>query len=238
MKESPRKRKRGWVWVGVALLCLTGPISISFIKSAVTEPEVVNILFIVPLLLFLGVPVGIIIYGVSYRRIAPTVETKQLEPDSLTPVTSKDERADKLCTHFLTMGIDAEKLRRHPLERAGVWGVLTRERGLAPLAKVAGKNISYVMVQKVSSEAGPRAGTHYLLDHLVPLRETPSRLCRARLGTKTKSFWSTEIVDIEWKGETLANTLNDDLTLKQRLLEEFQLNKPLTIEITPRLAYQ
>lgn len=151
-----------------------------------------------------------------------------------------DEAVDKLCTHFLTLGIDAEKLHKHPLERAGVWGVLTRERH-GSLVRVAGNNIGFVNVIKVSSEGGPPgvgAGTAYHLDYLVPLRDAPSRSCRAKLKTKCRSLWSTEIVDIEWKGETLADTLNDDLTLKQRLSEEFRLNKPLTIEITPWPAYQ
>ena len=141
--------------------------------------------------------------------------------------------ADKLCTHFLSLGIEAEKLRKHPLEKAGVWGVLTRT-SYPCRVRVAGKNIGYVGVIKASSEYG----TAYHLDYLVPLKDTPSPLCRAKLRTKTQSFGSTDIIDIEWKGETLADTLNGDLNLKQRLLEEFRLNKPLTIEITPEPAYQ
>ena len=142
---------------------------------------------------------------------------------------------DKLCAHFLTLGIDAQKLRKHPLEKAGIWGVLTRERH-GKLVQVAGKNIKYGNVIK-GSDPQVTVPT-YQLDFLVPLRDTPSRLCRAKLRIKTESFWSTKIVDIEWKGETLADKLNGDLNLKQRLSEELRLNKWFVIEITPWPAYQ
>ena len=152
----------------------------------------------------------------------------------------RDKAVDELCTHFLTLGIDAEKLHKHPLQKPGVWGLLTQPQLGGWLVRVAGKNIGYVIVLKRSSGEEGFAGTAYHLDYLVPLKDTPSRLCRAKLEEKhkSKSFWSTEIVDIEWKGETLADRLNGDLNLKQRLLEEFRLNKSLSIKITPEPVYQ
>jgi len=123
------------------------------------------------------------------------------------------------------------------MEKAGIWGMLTRERH-GKLVQVIGKNIGYVCIQKVSNEYGDTA---YYFDYLVPLTDMRSHLCQAKLKTKTESFWSRKIVDIEWKGETLADMLNGDLSLKQSLLEEFQLNKPDTpfnIKITPWRTYR
>ena len=227
MKHSPRRRKNWIFWVGVALLCLFW---LAFIPVLISGPTNGNIIMIV---IFTAFSVGIIILGIRLRRKEPGVEIKLGPEPAYSSQPVRDKTGDKLCTHFLTLGIDAEKLHKHPLEKAGVWGVLTRERH-GSLVRVAGKNIGYVSVLKASSEQG----TAYHLDYLVPLRDTPSHLCRAKLTEKHRAFWSSEIVDIEWKGETLADSLNHDLTLKQSLLEEFRLSKPFSIDITPWSAYQ
>ena len=247
MKQSVGKWWWAWYGVGVGFITL-GVLSLIFfiLLLALEEGEEVTLgLFGLLGSVFAG---AIGIYGVRRggkardRGIAAMparVETNQLEPDSLTPVTSKDEGADNLCAHFLALGIEAKRLHKHPLEKAGIWGILTRERR-GKLVRVVGKNIGYVDVYKLEDlgtqySSGAKA---WFCDYLVPLRERSSRLCRAKLGKKNRSFWSTEIVDIEWKGETLADMLNGDLTLEQRLLEEFQLNRPLEIKITPWPAYQ
>jgi len=147
----------------------------------------------------------------------------------------RDKAADKLCAHLLASGIQAELLHEHPLQKVGA----KRGKSLG-LVQVTGKNIGYVNLIKRSeySLLAGRALEEYYLEYLVPLRDIPSSLCWAALRTRTRSLLSREVVDIEWGGGSLADTLNGDLALKQRLLTEFRLNRPLGIEIAPEPVYR
>jgi len=122
----------------------------------------------------------------------------------------------------------ASILEKHPLQK-----VSTRGKSLG-LVQVAEKNIGYVNVLKYIDEGI----AHYCLDYLVPLEDIPSGLCWAELHTKKRGLLRREVVDIEWTGGTLADTLNGDLTLKQNLLMEFWRNDPLDIEIAPEPVYR
>lgn len=145
----------------------------------------------------------------------------------------RDKTADKWCNHLLALGIPAEILRGHPLQKVGASGAKS-----LGLVQVAGRNIGYVSVIRASE--GFRESTHaeYYLKYLVPLGETPSSLCRAGLVTKKRGLLQREVVDIEWGGGTLADTLNGDQSLKQSLLMEFRLNGPLEIVIAPEPIYR
>ena len=56
--------------------------------------------------------------------------------------------------------------------------------------------------------------------------------------TKKKGLFRREVVDIEWKGKTLAAALNSDLTLKESLLTEFRVNRPWNIVVAPEPIYR
>jgi len=143
------------------------------------------------------------------------------------PRRAGKKSADRLCAHFLVLGMRASILEKHPLQKVGGGNSLG-------LVQVAERNIGYVNVLKYIDE-----GTaYYYLDYLVPLKDIPSGLCWAELHTKKRGLLRREVVDIEWRGGTLADTLNGDLTLKQNLLIELRRNGPLDIQIAPEPVYR
>jgi len=153
-----------------------------------------------------------------------------------------DKSADKLYAHLLKLGIQAEMLHGHPLQKVctkkgGVlgWGGEAKSLGLV---QVAGKNIGYVNIIRQRHGSGQQEITFHYFEYLVPLREIPSSLCWAVLVTKKRGLFRREVVNIEWRGGTLADTLNGDPTLKQSLLMEFQLNRPLDILVAPEPIYR
>ncbi len=152
----------------------------------------------------------------------------------------RDKAADKLCAHLRTLGIDAQLLRRHPLLRVGTIKGMGIKRKSLGLVQVTGKNFGYVNLIR-GRERHPLAEhshTEYYLEYLVPLRETPSSLCRAVLVTKKRGLFRREVADIEWGGGTLADRLNGDLSLKDSLLMEFRLTRPLDIVVAPEPVYR
>jgi len=74
MEQPSHKRKYGWLWVGLALLLLTGPIAIVLLVGPIEDPTDAPLFPITLILLFLCVPVGIIIYGVKQGKRVPVVE--------------------------------------------------------------------------------------------------------------------------------------------------------------------
>lgn len=153
-----------------------------------------------------------------------------------------DETADKLCTDFNSLGIQAEIVHGHPLQEVGAkqsftewWGGGKKSIGLI---QVAGKNISYVNVIRLYSNV-PQGYVEYYLEYLVPLRDTPSSLFfKTELKKRTRSWFSREVVDIQWKGGTLADTLNGDPSLKEILLTHLRQNSQLKIEIFAEPGYR
>ena len=145
----------------------------------------------------------------------------------------RGKTADRLCNHLRLLGIEAEILQGHPLQKVGASGAK-----LLGLVQVAGRNIGYVNIIRASMSS--QGGTHveYCLNYLVPLGQIPSSLCRAVLVTKKQGLLRREVVDIEWGGGTLADTLNGDQSLKQSLLMEFRLNGPVEIAIAPEPIYR
>jgi hypothetical protein len=105
------------------------------------------------------------------------------------------------------------------------------------LAQVTGKNISYIHVVQ-ETYGGRGEYTTRKLNYIVILHQIPSSLYWASLVIKTKGLFRKEIIDLEWKGGTLADTLNADSKLKESLLTEFQLARPLDIVVAPEPIYQ
>lgn len=142
----------------------------------------------------------------------------------------RDKAADELYAHLLLLGIDVQLVRKHPLQKVskGMWGGGRKSLGLV---QVAGRNISYVNVIREAHETG----SVYYLEYLVPLKDMPSSLCQAELDMCSAEL---ETSNIEWRGGTLAERLNDDPTLKESLLMEFGMNEPLKIEIYLEPDYQ
>lgn len=156
----------------------------------------------------------------------------------------RDRTADKVYAHLRSLGIEVEMLHGHPLQKVGAkisfLGLGTvREGDSLGLVQVVGKSIRYVNVireQKFSGEGGTT--TSYFLEYLVPLGEIPLRSCWAELHKKKRFLFWGGVTDVEWRGGSLAETLNGDLTLKQSLLTEFRVNRPLGIEIVPEPIYR
>lgn len=155
----------------------------------------------------------------------------------------RDKAADELCAHLRALGIPTELLHGHPLQKVGektLRGWMEGGGKSLGLVQVTGRNIGYVNVIQ-----GARGGTShsppetvYYLDYLVPLGEIPLGICHAALETRKRWILWGEVLDIKWVGGSLASTLNDDLALKQSLLIEFRLHRPLGIEIAPEPVYQ
>ena len=78
MEQPTRQRKTSFVWMGLALLLLTGTIAILFIIHLIKNPEDVHPFIIVLILLFLGVPVVTITYGVRGVRVRPVAEKQRI----------------------------------------------------------------------------------------------------------------------------------------------------------------
>lgn len=155
----------------------------------------------------------------------------------------RDKTADKLYAHLLALGIEVEILQGHPLQKVGVktssrTGFAARHSRSLGLVKVHGKSIGYVNCVRDVTGGGPAASQEDYLEYLVPLGEIPSSLCWTKLHTKKRGLFRREVVDIEWLGSALSETLNTDLALKQSLLMEFRQTKPLEIEIAPEPVYQ
>lgn len=152
----------------------------------------------------------------------------------------RDKAADNLCADFRAMGIDAQLLRKHPLQKVGtekssLWELGAEKKSLG-LIQVGGKNIDYVNVIRLTS--GQHQDVEYRLEYLVLLAGIPSSLsCETKLKKRTKSRFSRKVVDIAWEGDTLADTLNADLSLKESLLTQCRENSQLKIEIVPESAY-
>lgn len=150
----------------------------------------------------------------------------------------RDKAADELCAHFLHLGIQAEMLRGHPLQKVGARKEFGIKRESLGLVQVAGKNIGYVAIIRETIGGGKERYIRYDFEYLVSLGEIPSSLCWAKLDTQKRGLFRRKVVDIEWRGGTLANTLNGDLSLKDSLLMEFRLSRPLDIVVAPEPVYQ
>ena len=155
----------------------------------------------------------------------------------------RDKTADKLYAHLLALGIEAEILQGHPLQKVSVktssWiGFPSSQSRSLGLVKVHGKNIGYVNCVRDVVGGGPAASQEDYLEYLVPLREIPLGMCWAKLKTRKRGLLRRRVVDIEWGGGTLADMLNGDPTLKESLLMEFQLNRPLDIIVAPEPLHQ
>ena len=163
----------------------------------------------------------------------------------------KDKSADRLYAHLLNLGIQVQLLHEHSLQKVAtkknkvgtiLLGIITGgwdpERKSLGLIQVTGKSIGYINVIRASGVSGQFRYRDYYLEYLVLLEDIPSSSCWAVLETKKRGLFRQEVVDIEWTGGTLADTLNGDLTLKDNLLNEFQLNSPLDIIVVPEPAYR
>jgi len=163
----------------------------------------------------------------------------------------KDKSADRLYAHLLNLGIQVQLVNEHSLKQVAtrkqevgtiLLGIFTGgwdpERKSLGLLQVSGKSIGYINVIRVSGVSGQIRYRDYCLEYLVLLEDIPSNSCWAVLKTKKRGLLRREVVDIEWTGGTLADKLNGDLTLKENLLNEFQLNSPLDIRVAPEPAYQ
>jgi len=165
----------------------------------------------------------------------------------------RDKSADRLYAHLLNLGVQVELLKEHPLKQVSTEKVTFGERLLEiidflevsdtrkslGLIQVSGRSIDYINVICEIKASGDLMSRPYYLEYLVLLEDIPSSSCRAVLETKKRGLFQREVVDIEWTGGILADKLNGDLTLKDNLLKEFQLNnRPLDITVAPEPAYR
>lgn len=151
--------------------------------------------------------------------------------------------SDKLCAHLLSLGIQAEILPRHSLEEVGItrdmlWSGRIWRESLGSV-QVVGKRIGYINIisERMESERSYHEVGRFL-EYLVTLKEIPSSLCWAVLVAEERGLLRRKVIDIDWRGGSIAEKLNSESTLKQNLLMEFQLSGPLNVVIAPEPIYQ
>jgi len=160
----------------------------------------------------------------------------------------RDKAVDNLCARFLSLGIDAQLLRQHPLKKAS-FGHRAKSLGLI---QVDLKNIRYVKIIRFTTTKGvhPQAESTvwYEFDYLVPLTSIPCSLSdttQLRLKQRHRLLNEDEVMRLDdktpgwqWEGGPLANMLNSDSSLNSNLLTELRLDGPLgNLAIIPEPAY-
>jgi hypothetical protein len=141
------------------------------------------------------------------------------------------KKREEFCHHLQEMGVEWSLIEKgSDIEKIGV----SRSSGRRSegIIQLKGGNIDFVNVISVASQYG----TNYFLDYLV---ETPN-IAGKRVPKKTRStvkksqpFWG-KVVAVEWKGdESLAQSLNFDYSLEDRLLRSDVKNLSGGISIFP-----
>ena len=121
MEKPTRQRKTGWVWAGLAILLLTGTIAISFLINLIKSPGDVHPFIIVLILLFLGVPAGVITYGVRGVRVKPVAEKQRI----VTPIYSMRDRLGSLKMYIRLCGLGLFVLLFLGMTALLIWWVIT-----------------------------------------------------------------------------------------------------------------
>ncbi|UCE96582.1 MAG: hypothetical protein JSV51_03005 [Candidatus Bathyarchaeota archaeon] len=148
----------------------------------------------------------------------------------------RDKKPDKLLAHLVSLGIDAELVKKGAYEDIGkpsLWEMNASDMGSI---KINGKEIDVIQVTKYS---GAEYGPTYRIDYAVKGRiGAKEERVMAKTKLKKKGFvhkigWTSGgILDISWTGGEIADLLNEDESLKELMLRE-QIPKFGIIEIKP-----
>ena len=148
----------------------------------------------------------------------------------------RDKKMDKLLAHLVSLGIDAELVKKGASEDIGkpsLWEMNALDMGSI---RITGKEIDVIQVTKYS---GAEYGPTYRIDYAVKGRIGAKKegvMAKTKLtkkGIAQKIGWTSGgLLDISWTGGEIADLLNEDELLKRLLLRE-QIPKFGIIEVKP-----
>ena len=127
------------------------------------------------------------------------------------------KKKEEFCHHLQKMGVKAYMMQtgdnREKIGQKHSWG----EKSMG-IIELKDRNIDFINIIGIASQYG----VNYFLNYLV---KTPNilgshALRKTRLVRKRSSLLWGKTTDIEWRGDkSLAQSLNFDLTLKDKLLQ-------------------
>jgi len=158
--------------------------------------------------------------------------------DTFKEVYKGEGLMNDFCEHLRQIGINATLLESGSPET-----IPSLVRFALGSVKVEDRNIDFIQVNRTSTGGGEDSGPsrlmhlyHYLVRANVEALEDK---LKAKLKPIKKGFLSKEVVDFKWEGGELAQMLNADSDLKNKMLKEWlnPLVRPI-VEIKPHKKHR